>query len=328
MQPNTVKKKRTLKNIDFSKEDSHIAMVGPAVGGAANGANYALVMKAVNFSEEAIQKMQSIRVTLSVPEFLRRFFNMYYEEAEVLARVMGYEPPESDSENDMDSYEDYIESRVASFEVMKSMHAAEDFKSVLAELDESQYLSLLQDQETLEKAFKQADKKESKPVAKAKADDTSIASEVKKEEVSASATQQLEKKTMTTQSEMIEKSAMEALQKSFDEQKVALEKALETVAAFEKERKEAIAKARKAKLVDAVKDETKAEVLFKAVSLVESEEDFEAVVKALASMTAAVEKSALFEEKGATTDVDASKKEEKLSPVAKAMMANLKKQTA
>lgn len=313
MKTNTTKQKRTLKNINFEKEDSHIALVGPAVGGPANGQDYALVMKAVNFSEEAIQKMQAIKVTMTVPDFLRKFFGLYYEDAEVLARVMGYVPPENE-ENEMDSYEDWIDSKVQSIEIIKSMKDVNDPNVVLSSLDEHQYLAFLQDQEMLEKAFTA---KESKPVAtEAKATDTSIASEVIEKEVSASATQQLEKKTMTTTVETVEKSQFEALQKQLKDQAEALEKAQGLVAQFEREKKEAIAKARKEKLGGIIADESKADVLFKAVGSLEKDEDFDAVLTVLKSMVDAVKKSEMFEEKGAAAGSEGSTKE---SAVAKAV---------
>lgn len=43
-----VKAKRRLKDIDFSREDSHIALVHKDQGGPASGANYKLVLKALN----------------------------------------------------------------------------------------------------------------------------------------------------------------------------------------------------------------------------------------------------------------------------------------
>jgi hypothetical protein len=208
---------------------------------------------------------------------------------------------------------------VQSIEVLKSLRKADDYTKILAELDESQYLSLLQDQAELEKSLTE----KSESIAKASGDDTSIASEVNKE-VSASNPKQLEKQTMTTPNvEMVEKSQLSELQKSFDDQRVLLEKALESVAKFEAEKKEAIAKARKMKLVAAVKDEAKADVLFKALSLVETDEDFDAVVATLTDMATAVEKSALFEEKGAAISAEAPVKEQ--SAVAKAVKARLEK---
>ena len=73
---NTNKKaKRVLKNIEFeSSETSHIALVHKDQGGPASGADYRLVMKSNNFSPEFIQKMQSVQVTMPLPEFLQKFF--------------------------------------------------------------------------------------------------------------------------------------------------------------------------------------------------------------------------------------------------------------
>jgi hypothetical protein len=71
-----------------------------------------------------------------------------------------------------------------------------------------------------------------------------------------------------------------------------------------------------------VKDEAKAEVLFKAVKD-SADEDFQAVVKALAELTVAVEKSDLFVEKGVS--VEAEQPVEKESAVAKLIKAKLSK---
>jgi uncharacterized membrane protein len=76
-QPTKKKATRILKEFDFSGEDSAVALVGPAVGGAAN-AKTTVLMKSLNskYSPESIKKMQQIQVTLELPEFLRKFFYM------------------------------------------------------------------------------------------------------------------------------------------------------------------------------------------------------------------------------------------------------------
>lgn len=396
----TRKAKRKLSNIDFETEGSHIALVSKTQGGPANGADYALVMKSKGFSQEFIEKVQQVRVTMELPDFLKKFFGMYYEDAEILARMMGYEKPEMEDKVEVESYEDYIESRMEAFEILKSAKDSENLTSVLSELDEDQYFALLKDQELIEKAFEEIEKaykpkvgdmvewnssggkakgkiehvmtegtlgvpgtefsvkgtkenpaaliriyrdgeatetmvghkastlkkiskvsKESKlSASSAEADDTSPACEVKNEEVSASINKEnLEKSTMDEdQKEMVEKATLDVLQKAFDEQKEALEKALETLAAFEAEKKAAIEKARKDQIEAAVKDATKAEVLFKAVKDV-SDEDFQAVVKALTEMQESVEKSALFEEQGASAQEETEVVQE--SAVAKLLKA-------
>lgn len=316
MKPTNVKTKRSLKDIDFSKDDSHIAFVGPAVGGPASGQDYSLVMKAVDFSDEALEKMQNIRVTMTVPDFLRKFFNLYYEDAEVLARMMGYVPEEKEITDEY-SYEDYIEDRLSSFEVLKSLYETTDIEKMLSELNEEQYLSLLTDQETLEKSFAKKDK-DSKAAAtparkKARVKDASPASEEKKE-APASGNQPIVKETKAMPQtleadvtvEMVQKSEFEAVQKSLADLQAVLKAAQEEAAVLKAEKAEAIRKARFEKVKTAVKDEDKATTMFKALSLIESAEEFDACVEVLSKMNAAVEKAALFEEKGAAAETSAA----------------------
>jgi len=77
--------------------------------------------------------MQQIRVTMELPEFLRKFFGMYHEDADVLAQMMGYQPEPTDTVETMPmaSYQDYIESRLEAFEVLKSASDAESLADVL-----------------------------------------------------------------------------------------------------------------------------------------------------------------------------------------------------
>ena len=316
------KAKRKLSDISFQHEGAHVALVSKEQGGPANLHDYALVLKANKFSEEFVQKMQQVRVTMELPDFLNKFFGLWGEDAKVLATMMGYVEPaetqEMENEEAQAEVQDWIKSRMEAFEILKAAHDSDNLAAVLSELDEEQYLAMLKDQELIEKAFEN----ESKSSASAEADDTSPASEVNKEEVSASINKEnLEKSTMDeNQKEMVEKATLDLLQKSFDEQKVALEKALETLAQFEAEKKAAIEKARKDEIVAAVKDADKAEVLFKAVKDV-SDEDFQAVVKTLTEMQEAVEKSALFQEQGASSQEEPVIQESAVAKLLKAKQA-------
>lgn len=111
------------------------------------------------------------------------------------------------------------------------------------------------------------------------------------------------------------------LQKSLATQTEMLQKALDQIKTFETEKKEAIAKGRKAEIVSAVKDETKSEVLFKALKD-STDEDFTAVVKALKEISAAVEKSELFAEKGVQVDnIESQPTESAVMKAAKARIA-------
>lgn len=346
---NTRKAKRKLSNIDFSKDGAHLALVSKDQGGPANGADYALVMKANSFSEEFVQKMQQVRVTMELPDFLRKFFGLYYEDAEVLARMMGYVKPEEETEEVEyeDYWEEYVQSKLESFEILKSLTDAESVPDVLSKLTEDQYLAMLKDQEKLEKAFKKIEKAEKS--AKSTAKNSAKAPEAKADEGSTEAVAKAEQSDEKTEAkvepsetvnkgnnmpkdiktveqevtvEMVEKSAFESIQKQLEDQKVELQKALDLVKAFEQEKKEAVRKARFEQVKAAVKDEAKAEVLFKAAGLVEDESEFQAVVKALSEMQALVEKSDLFVEKGVQVETEVAPTE---SAVARVLKARLNK---
>ena len=81
----TTKAKRKLSNITFDHEGAHLALVSKQQKGPANGAGYALIMKAANRSPEFIEKVQQITVTMELPDFLSKFFCLWEEEADVLA---------------------------------------------------------------------------------------------------------------------------------------------------------------------------------------------------------------------------------------------------
>lgn len=313
------KTKRKLSDINFSGEDSHIALVSKRQGGAASGANYKLVLKSNKFSEEFIEKVQQVKVTMDLPDFLRKFFGVYGDDVEILARMMGYEKPAQEPSDMLESYDDYIKSKMEAFEILKSVYEAENLADVLSTLEETEYLAMLNDQVTIEKALIAIDKakQESEPTANAEGNDTSPACEVTTEEVSASVNkQELEKTNMEV--ETVEKAQFELVQKALDEQKVQLQKALDTIAQFEAEKKEAINKAKTEQIKAIVKDESKVEAIAKAALSLESEDDFTAFVAAMQAMMATVETSEMFVEKGASTQEEPAVKESAVAKLLKA----------
>jgi hypothetical protein len=321
------KAKRKLSDISFEKEGAHVALTSKSQGGPANTHDYALVLKSNKFSEEFVQKMQQVRVTMELPDFLRKFFSVYYEDAEVLARMMGYEKPEveeSKVEESKDYYEDYIQSKLEAFEVLKSANDAEALSEVLSELDENEYLAMLNDQALIEKAFEAIEKatQESAPAALADGNDTSTNAGVENiEGVSTSVNkEELEKSKMEDEVkvETVEKAQFELVQKALDEQKVQLQKAMETIAAFEADKKEAINKAKTEKVKAIVKDESKVEAIAKAALSLESEDDFTAFLAAMEAMMTTVETSEMFVEKGASTQEETVVKESAVAKLLKA----------
>ena len=319
--------KRKLANITFEHQGAHVALVCDEQGGPANGHDYSLVLKSANMTEEYINKMQQVQVTMELPEFLQRMFGMYYEDAQVLATFLGYVEGADDTqgESEPQTYQDYIQSKVDAFTVLKGAHEAEDLQSYLSTLTQEQFLSLVEGQATVEKAFAEMDNKSDESTqapASAEASDTSIASEVNKSEESASnPTKTLENSSMNeNQVEMVEKAVLVDVQKALTETQELLKAAQETIAQYEAKAKEAVETKRLETLKATVKDDTKADTIFKAIKD-SSDEDFEVVVKALAEMQEAVEKSALFQEAGATGSDEGVVVQE--SAVAKVIKAKL-----
>lgn len=306
------KAKRKLSDITFEKEGCHIALTHKSQGYSANGKPYALIMKSK--SQEFIEKIQQVRVTMELPDFLQKFFYLWEGDAKVLAYMMGYVEPadtaEMEAEEAKDEFQSWIEERVAGFEILKSLKESENPSIAIVAMDEKDILTVLKAQAQLEPFLNQP---EGEPSGK-----------------------QLEKNMPNPNVEMVEKSALVDLQKSFDDQKVALEKATADLEAAKVELEKAVAKnaeyeaekakakveARKAALKDAVADDAKVEVLFKSLS-VASDEDFAATVETLKGLRAAQESSELFKEAGAAAGEQTSATE---TPIQKALKAELAKQ--
>lgn len=303
------KAKRKLKNFDFASEGAAVALVGPSVGGPANGIP-TLLAKANNFSPEFIRKMQQIQVTYELPDFLRKVMGMYYEDAEVLARLMGYVKPEDEDEDEGDWYENYVEEKLSAFTIIKSLHEAKNLPEALSQLTEQDYLDVLNDQVLIEKALKEFDEKKS-----------NASTNVENTKVEASASKKKKEKQMTQEAEMVEKSALIELQKSLEDQKVALEKALADVKRYEEEKKEAIVKSKTDAVKAVIKDEKQAAVVVKAALALEDQADFDALVEVFKSMNAVIEKSALFQEQGVSAEADEAPKKNGVLEIIKSQQA-------
>ncbi len=315
----TQKPKRKLKNIDFSEDTSHIALVSKNQGGPANGANYSLVLKNVdNPSPEFIQKMQQIQVTYELPDFLRKVMGMYYEDDELLARMMGYVEPEKEEDDYEDWYENYIEEKLQSFTIIKALHEAKNLPDALSRLTEQDYLDVLQDQMLIEKALKtELDKEEKSSEA-----DTSTDVENTKVEVSTSkVTKKNKEKQMTQATEQVEKSQLVEVQKALEGKEVELQKALSKLAEIEEAQKQAIVKSKTEAVKAVVKDEKQAAVVVKAALALEDQADFDALVAVFKSMNDLLEKSGLFQEQGVSAEAAEDNKESKLAQVIKSKYA-------
>lgn len=245
----TQKATRRLTDIKFEHEGAHVALVGLAQGGAANG-HSTLITKATNLiSEETIEKAKEVTVTMQYPEFLRKFFGMYYEDAEVLSVVMGYgrtEYPE------YDNGKDWIDERIESLNIMKSVYRAQDVEKAIADLTPEQVLVLKQDQETLEKALDSASEQINKQ------EDTPLETILKSAHIEAvAAAVEVEKAAGVA--------AVALVQKSLDDAKAELATAQAKVQEFEAAAQEAVVKGRKEAIAATGVAADKVEELFKSL---------------------------------------------------------------
>lgn len=163
-----LKAKRKITALDFTGKDAAVALVSKDTGGPANGVAQVLCLKAANFSDEFLEKMSTVRVELSIPDFLERFFKLEEDDSKFLAALMGYkeDPVEEANESAMD-YQKWIEENTESFEVIKALSETDNHAEVLSKLDEETYLQFLQDQQRFEKGLKKLEAEKQAELAKA-----------------------------------------------------------------------------------------------------------------------------------------------------------------
>ena len=308
------KAKRKLTDINFENEGSHLALVHKDQGGAASGYS-TLIMKATDkYSPEFIQKATQVQVTLTFEEFLRKFFNMWYDEAEILATMLGME-----DDDDEDGYQDYVERQVSSFQILKSAYESENKVDFLSNLSEQDYLSVLETQEKIEKALAASpniEPSEDKPKVQGVGKQPESKTVNKQNKQKAGKAVPKEDNDMSGTPETIEKAQYDAkeveLQKALEE----IQKAKQEIEAFKAKEKQAIEKAREAEIKEAVADEAEATKLFKAVKDLE-DEAFKDVVGVVKALSAKLDDSDMFHEKGS--------KEEGIKVAKSAVQAELDK---
>jgi hypothetical protein len=178
----TQPKRRRLTDITFEHEGAHLALVHKDQGGAANGYSTLVMKSAKDFTPEIIHKMQQVRVTMELDDFLEKFFGLWEDDAAVLAAMMGYKE-EADGESEPSNtynddsfwvwykdkcgsndyyncpeptnmdYQEWVATRLEGIEVIKSLGGSDNLNETLTLLNPEQRLALLKDQERIEKAF-------------------------------------------------------------------------------------------------------------------------------------------------------------------------------
>lgn len=131
----TKKATRRLTKFDFSGADHCISLVGGSLGHAANGFKTLILKSNKEQTIELKKALEQVSLTLSMEEFLRKFFGLWSDDAEVLTKLLGFETEHEayvkankerkDSEEEYDweaEHTKWIEQRVSQFTLMKSMN--------------------------------------------------------------------------------------------------------------------------------------------------------------------------------------------------------------
>lgn len=272
--------KRRLTDIKFEHHGAHVALVGPSVGGPANGITTLITKATDHIDQTTVEKASTVTVSMQFPEFLRKFFGMYWEDSEVLSATLGYGMTEAfDWENK--THQDYLDSKVKSITIMKSIYKAQDIPAALAALTPEEHLALLVDQEMVEKAL-------SSELPEGESLNDPIIGETQMETILKSAHEEFVTKAVAD--------AVAPVQKAFDEQAVVLKAAQDKLAEFAAAEVAAVTKAREAAL-SAVVPADKVEVLMKAYAPMDAD-GFAVAIEMLAVTKALADQSDMLVEKG------------------------------
>lgn len=121
---------RVLKNLQFSDDRHNVSLVGPEVGSGANQTKVLLLKQVEKDPQIEVKKaLEQVVVKLSLQDLLVKFFGLWYDDAELLTKLLGFETEyeaakrerEASGEEGWD-YSKYLENKVSQFTIMKSMN--------------------------------------------------------------------------------------------------------------------------------------------------------------------------------------------------------------
>jgi hypothetical protein len=292
---------RKLSNFNFDYDGAAVALVGPSVGGAANGRTTLLTKSLKDITEEEVSKAAEVTVTMSMVDFLCKFYSLWYEDAIVLAAIFGYQDIEDaysfqESSND---YEKYLQEKVDAVQIMKSLvmdKGVDEIQKAIGSLSPKDYLSVLKVQEQFEKNYEAAVQK----AASCKKASVEIAEELAVVKATKSPSVEINEDG-DNMSEFVTKAVHDtaveqAIQKAKDEVGVELQKAKDELKTLKEEKLQAVAKARKEAVAAVEEDEAVAAELLKSLEAV-SDEAFEVVIKSLKAKEEKLDDSELFVQK-------------------------------
>ena len=304
--------KRTLKKFNFESEGASVALVGASQGGPANGVT-TLVTKATDTSETPEVNIKKsfegdVTVEMSIMEFLERYLGLWWDDAEIIASLLGFSAEEINSywASDLDATTSYLDSRLEKITINKSATAQqflakfEEFKSTTDLVKKALGVKPKETQETTltEKGVK------SMPQANDNVSQAFVQEQIAKA---------LAEKESTIKAEV------EAVYKQREEK---LSAELAVLKSFEDQRQAAIFKAQAESIKEVLGDTVEVEALAKALRSANENEDTKSLVALVKSLVATTKTDETLVEKGATpaaTPEDNSE-DSKVEAIAKSLL--------
>lgn len=255
--------KRIIHEFDFSSKGSHVALVSKTLQGGAANKRTVLMTKATTPLD--IEKaIGDVTVKMPFTEFLRKFFHVFWDDAILLAEMLGFE---SGLDGEPDFIREEIETKLQSISIAKQANEQDDIEEFTKNLSKEEFLELLLLQKAFEEGYEKAKhknpssgKKKGNPLTSK--DDDKKETTVSKSETGASVPEEKhvneEKDTMENLQEILKSEDFKTflateIEKAREEERktvsAELEKAQAQIESLEKARVEV----EKAKYVDLVK---------------------------------------------------------------------------
>lgn len=149
-----IKATRKLSKFNFEKDGCAVALVGPHQGGPANSVTTLITKSTKGITTEMVTKASDVKVEMDMDDFLQKFFGLYYGEAGILAKLMGYGNDGDDDIDDLpdDKFQEFMNNYLGgTVTLMKSVHKGE---TKLSSLSGEKILSVLKAQQELEPILK------------------------------------------------------------------------------------------------------------------------------------------------------------------------------
>lgn len=321
----TEQARKRLSNFNFEGTGSHVALVGKHQGGPANGVTTLLTKATKEITEDQVDKATMVQVEMNIVDFLTTFFDLWYDDAVVLARIMGLDVEyEQDAEEYVNWYQEWLDERVEAVTLMKSLvmdKSEAEINKGIANLKPEELLLLLETQKKFEQALSS---KEGVTVSNDTNSPSVEKTKNKGKEMSEFVTKAVHEKELSKAVEAAVAKALEEKEQQLVAKQAELDAALEVVKGLEAKEKESVEKGRKALLKEAGVAEDEVEVLYKSTEAL-STEAFETVVKAMAKDKKAVEESDMFKEQGVSGETVTETEEDGVAALTKSYQEKFNK---